>query len=359
MDGNKDDALKSLKIGKEALEKGDRNRALKFLNKARRLDPTLPIDDLLSTVNSDAGDHTTSAEEPAKNSSDQPSIRRRTGSAPVPGPSSSSSVSYTEEQVSIIREIKRKKNYYDILGVEKSCTVDDVRKSYRKLSLKVHPDKNKAPGAEEAFKLVSKAFQCLSNEESKRKYDVSGEDEVVYERRAAARPARGFNGYYEADVDAEEIFRNFFFGGMGGMAPAGNFGGFSFGGPGMAHRQAAADNGSGGFNVRALIQLLPVLLILLINFLPSSDPVYVLSQNYPYEHRLTTPKNVNYYVKSTKFEQDYPLGSRERATIEERVEREYFGILRQNCQFEMQRRQWGYIRETPHCDMLRKFDSVR
>ncbi|XP_004488532.1 chaperone protein dnaJ 49-like [Cicer arietinum] len=355
MDGNKDDALKSLKIGKEALEKGDRNRALKFLNKARRLDPTLPIDDLLSTIDSDAGDHPPPAAE-SPNNSDQPTIRRRT-SAPAPGPSSSSSTTYTEEQVTIIREIKRKKNYYDILGLEKSCTVDDVRKSYRKLSLKVHPDKNKAPGAEEAFKAVSKAFQCLGNEESKRKYDVSGEDEVVYERRAAARPAsaRGFNGYYEADIDAEEIFRNFFF---GGMAPAANFGGFSFGGPGMGHRQAAADNGSGGFNVRALIQVLPVLLILLVNFLPSSDPVYTLSQNYPYEHRLTTTKGVNYYVKSAKFEQDYPLESRERATIEAKVEREYFGILRQNCQFELQRRQWGYIRETPHCDMLRKFDLV-
>ncbi|GAU44441.1 hypothetical protein TSUD_400120 [Trifolium subterraneum] len=333
MDGNKDDALKSLKIGKEALESGDRNRALKFLNKARRLDPTLPIDDLLSTIDSDAGDHPTAAAEPRPNQSDQPSIRRRTA-APAQGTSLSSATSYSEEQVLIVREIKRKKNYYDILGLEKNCTVDDVRKSYRKLSLKVHPDKNKAPGAEEAFKSVSKAFQCLSNEESKRKYDLSGEDEIVYERRAAARPAAR------------------------GMAPAANFGGFSFGGPGMARRQAAADNGSGGFNFRALIQLLPVLLILLLNFLPSSDPVYTLQQNYPYEHRLTTPKGVNYYVKSTKFEEDYPSDSRERVTIEERVEREYFGILRQNCQFEIQRRQWGYIRETPHCDMLRKFDLV-
>ncbi|PNX78993.1 chaperone protein dnaJ 49-like [Trifolium pratense] len=107
----------------------------------------------------------------------------------------------------------------------------------------------------------------------------------------------------------------------------------------MAHGQAAADNGSGGFNVRALI------LVLLLNFI------------YPYEHRLTTSKGVTYYVKS-KFEQYYPLDSRERVTIDERVEREYFGILRHNCQFEIQRRQWGYIQEMPHCDMLRKFDLV-
>lgn len=357
MDGNKDDALKCLKIGKEALEAGDPTRALKFVTKARRLDPTLPVDDLLSAIEKDAGDQPAAAAsaEPSEPSSpskpsDQPSIRRR---VPVPGSSSSSSsATYTEEQIAVVREIRRKRNFYEILGLEKSCTVEDVRKAYRKLSLKVHPDKNKAPGAEEAFKAVSKAFQCLSNEESKKKYDLSGEDESVYERRATRPATRAYNGYYEADIDAEEIFRNFFF---GGMAPATNFGGFSFG-PGMGHRPA--EHGAGGFNIRALIQLLPVLLILLVNFLPSSDPIYALSRSYPYEHQFTTPKNVNYYVKSTKFAQDYPPNSHERTAIEERVEREYFSILQQNCRFEMQRRQWGYIRETPHCDMLRKFGSV-
>jgi len=362
MDGNKDDALKCLRIGKEALENGDRSRALKFVTKARRLDPTLPVDDLLSKIEADTGDQAPAAEAAAEPTAppDQPSLRRRAAtSAAAAGSSSasSSSATYTEEQVTIIREIKRKKNFYEILGLEKSCTVEDVRKSYRKLSLKVHPDKNKAPGAEEAFKAVSKAFQCLSNEESRRKYDVSGEDEAVYEQRAARPAARGYNGYYEADVDAEEIFRNFFF---GGMAPAANFGGFSFGPGGFNgfHGHRPAEHASGGFNVRALIQLLPVLLILLLNFLPSSEPLYSLSKSYPYEHRLTTPKGVNYYVKSAKFAQEYPPGSEERATLEERVEREYFSVLRQNCHFELQRRQWGYIRETPHCDMLRKFELV-
>ncbi|CAL0320076.1 unnamed protein product [Lupinus luteus] len=362
MDGNKDDALKCLKIGKEALEAGDPSRALKFLSKARRLDPTLPVDDLLSAIQKDEGDQPAAAAsgEPSEPSSPlkpsgQPSIRRR-GLARGSSSASSSSVAatYTDEQISVIREIRRKKNYYEILGLEKSCTVDDARKAYRKLSLKVHPDKNKAPGAEEAFKSVSKAFQCLSNEESKRKYDVSGEDESVYERRTNRQATRAYNGYYEADVDAEEIFRNFFFGG-GGMAPATNFGGFRFG-AGMGHRPA--EHGSGGFNARFIIQLLPVLLIILVSFLPSSDPIYTLSRSYPYEHQFTTPKGVNYYVKSTKFAQDYPPSSPGRTTIEEEVEREYSSILHQNCRLEMQRRQWGYIREMPHCDMLRKFDSV-
>ena len=50
MEGNKDDALKCLRIGKQAMEVGDRSRALKFISKARRLDPTLLVDDLLSEI---------------------------------------------------------------------------------------------------------------------------------------------------------------------------------------------------------------------------------------------------------------------------------------------------------------------
>jgi DnaJ family protein B protein 12 len=64
-----------------------------------------------------------------------------------------------QQRTQIIRSIQSTKDFDQILGLEKGCTEDDVRKAYRKLSLRVHPDKNKAPGAEEAFKAVSKASQ--------------------------------------------------------------------------------------------------------------------------------------------------------------------------------------------------------
>ncbi|KAF2317986.1 hypothetical protein GH714_041311 [Hevea brasiliensis] len=302
MDGNKDDALKCLKIGKDALESGDRTRALKFITKARRLDPTLPVDDLLSSIDKDSSPDQTAASTngPTGTTTNESKVRQRvpstgsSSSASASATASSSSATYTEEQITIVRQIKKKKDYYDILGLEKTCSVEDVRKAYRKLSLKVHPDKNKAPGAEEAFKAVSKAFQCLSNEESRKKYDLTGSDEPVYERRAPRHHGGqgGYNGYND-DFDPDEIFRQFFF---GGMPPATTqFRSFNFGG-GMGPR--TADNAS-GFNVRALIQLLPVLVILLLNFLPSSEPLYSLSRSYPYEYRFTTQKGVNFYVKST------------------------------------------------------------
>nr|AAL38258.1 dnaJ-like protein [Arabidopsis thaliana]AAO00902.1 dnaJ-like protein [Arabidopsis thaliana] len=365
MDGNKDDALKCLKICKSAMEAGDRPRALKFLAKARRLDPNLPIDDLVSELNNNKSDEPGSAKSPgsaaakdSSNSSDRPSLRQR-GSSTT---SSSSSMSYTEEQISIVRKIKSKKDYYEILGLESNCSVDDVRKAYRKLSLKVHPDKNQAPGSEEAFKSVSKAFQCLSNDEARKKYDVSGSDEPIYQPRRSAR-SNGFNGgyYYEDEFDPNEIFRSFFGGGGfggGGMPPAtAQFRSFNFG----ATRQRTANNNQApdaGFNARILLQLLPVVFILLLNFMPSSQPVYQLSATYPYQYKFTTQKGVNYFVKSSKFEQDYPRDSNDRHTLEEQVERDYVSILSQNCRYEMQRKQWGFVRETPHCDMMRRFDTA-
>ncbi|KAL4589762.1 hypothetical protein LXL04_002672 [Taraxacum kok-saghyz] len=356
MDGNKDDALRCLKIGKDALGLGDRARALKFISKARRLDPSLPVDDLLSNLEPDnpanESPSGSPSAKPSENSADDSSgVRRR---APPTG--SSSPGAYTEEQITIVSEIKRKKDYYDILGLEKSCTVDDIRKAYRKLSLKVHPDKNKAPGSEEAFKKVSKAFQCLRVDEYRKQYDLLGSDEPLYEMRTqrGGGHRHGFtNGgfYYDGDIDAEEIFRNFF-GGMNHGATT-QFTGFTFG-PGMGTGMPAG-NASGG--IRTLIQILPVLLLLLLNFLPSTEPVYSLSRTYGYEYRLTTQKGINFFVKSSNFERDYPLETPERIEIEERIEDEYLSVLTHNCRVEKQRVHWANKQRTPNCDALNQFQA--
>jgi len=68
-----------------------------------------------------------------------------------------------------------KRDYYDILGVSKNATADELKKAYRKLAIKFHPDKN--PGdkeAEENFKEAAEAYDVLSNEEKRRKYDQFG-----------------------------------------------------------------------------------------------------------------------------------------------------------------------------------------
>ena len=67
-----------------------------------------------------------------------------------------------------------KKDYYDILGLNHSATKDDIKKAYRKLALKYHPDKNKEKNAEEKFKEISEAYAVLYDDEKRKMYDQYG-----------------------------------------------------------------------------------------------------------------------------------------------------------------------------------------
>ena len=79
-----------------------------------------------------------------------------------------------ERECKIILE---KKDYYDILGVEKTADETQIKKAYRKLAIKFHPDKNKAKSAEEAFKKVNQAFCVLSDKTKRKNYDMFGSEE--------------------------------------------------------------------------------------------------------------------------------------------------------------------------------------
>jgi DnaJ-class molecular chaperone len=69
-----------------------------------------------------------------------------------------------------------KKNYYEILGLEKNVSETEIKKAYRKLSLKYHPDKSSEPGTEEKFKEISKAYSILSDSDKRRDYDLGKEE---------------------------------------------------------------------------------------------------------------------------------------------------------------------------------------
>ena len=64
------------------------------------------------------------------------------------------------------------KDYYQILGVSRSSNDDELKKAYRKLALKYHPDKNKDPGAEEKFKSIGEAYDVLSDPKKRRIYET-------------------------------------------------------------------------------------------------------------------------------------------------------------------------------------------
>ena len=72
--------------------------------------------------------------------------------------------------------MKMGKDYYKILGIAKGASEDDVRKAYRKMALKFHPDKNKSAGAEEKFKEIAEAYEVLSDKKKRDVYDKYGEE---------------------------------------------------------------------------------------------------------------------------------------------------------------------------------------
>ena len=100
-----------------------------------------------------------------------------------------------------------KRDYYDVLGVARNASDEDVRRVFRKLALEFHPDRNKKEGAEERFKEINEAYQVLSDPKKRSRYDRYGHAGV------AADGSRGFEGF-ENFGGFGDIF-DAFFGGFG------------------------------------------------------------------------------------------------------------------------------------------------
>ena len=117
-----------------------------------------------------------------------------------------------------------KRDYYEVLGVERTASAAEIKKAYRKLAIQYHPDKN--PGdkeAEEKFKEAAEAYSVLSDADKKARYDQFG-----FEGVSGAGGGSGFGG---AGMDMNDIFSMFgdIFGGHGGFGGFGGFGGGSAG----------------------------------------------------------------------------------------------------------------------------------
>lgn len=136
-----------------------------------------------------------------------------------------------------------KRDYYEILGVSKDASAEDIKKSYRKEALKYHPDRN--PGnkeAEEKFKQAAEAYEVLSDKDKRAKYDRFGHN--------AVKGGNGGGGFSGEGMTMEDIFSHFgdVFGENFGGSPFEQF----FGGQGGGRRTAAGRRGS---NLRIKVKL--------------------------------------------------------------------------------------------------------
>ena len=113
------------------------------------------------------------------------------------------------------------KDYYKILGVSQGSTDEELKKAYRKMALKYHPDKNKSAGAEEKFKEIAEAYDVLSDPKKREIYDKYGEEGL---KGGGGAGPDGNSFTYTFHGDPHETFRMFF----GGEDPFASF--FQFGG---------------------------------------------------------------------------------------------------------------------------------
>ena len=274
---SRDEADKCLEIAMRAIREGNKEKAEKFVRKAGKLFPSRRIQEVMNLVQG-------MGEEKESSEGSVPPHHRRNGHRDTSAEhdneeATTSNTSYTQEQVEAVKKIRRCKNYYEMLGVSKDCSESELKKSYRKLALAFHPDKNSAPGASEAFKAIGNAYAVLSDADKKRQYDLYGDEEPVRSRRSHHHgfyeyddPSHGF----QADMTAEEIFNMFFGGGMPGSNVYVRRGGrWQRQGAGASdhhdghghHHGAHYDNSAANFS--AIFQLMPILLLILVSMLSS------------------------------------------------------------------------------------------
>jgi len=370
MEVNKDEADKCLKIGAEALRRGDNERAVKFLKKCLRLYPLPGAKALLAQA--EAGQRTGQPSTTNQSSASQQRPRRSESTAS--STTGADGREYTEEQVRIVQQVLRSKEggrgaHYRILGIAQNSSESEIKKAYRKLSLKVHPDKNSAPQADDAFKAVGLAYATLSDTQKRTIYDRYGEEDPDNMGGGGMGGGMGQRGggvhMHGQQVNPEEIFNMFFGGGMagGGMGGPGvrmhttGFGpGFQFqGGAPRARRQGGAPRqqqqqrqeaaGPQNPTMGLLFQLLPVIIIMLLSFLkmddsgaatpmPGENRYFSLTHNPPFVNPLATKlssvKEIPYFV-SDKFMRTYNRDRYQLSQVERMVERAYETYLVNEC----------------------------
>jgi len=276
----------------------------------------------------------------------------------------------------MVDRINKCKDYYEILEISKEATKEEISKSYKKLALRLHPDKNGAPGAEDAFKKVSQAFSVLQDSSKRTQYNHRG-----FDAESSDAPSQYHRGYSSQGMDSmspEELFEAFFGPGMGGGLR------FSTGPMGMHmhntrrqrthnqnnERQQGRQNVEGGM-FSTIIQLLPILLLLLFTlFGGKSEAAFSLYRDGGYTQEQSTEKySVPYWTKGD-FNRDYPARSNTLRRLEEDIEYQWYTVMTNQCKQEIAQkrkaqsyaRYWGSAQDvdkakntrTPSCDQLRQ-----
>lgn len=249
---------------------------------------------------------------------------------------------YTSEQFEAVKKLKNCKDYYEVLGITKEATDSEIKKAYKKMALQLHPDKNKAPGAAEAFKAIGNAAAILTDPEKRKSYDLYGAEEQVSASRGGHRGHHtyeyGYSRGFETDFSAEELFNMFFGNGFPQQNVYMRQRRFH-----RAEQQQRRENQQQQPGYAAFINLLPIILLLALSMMSSfftSDSIYSLQPSHKYNvPRKTNALKIQYYVKEN-FHTEYQ-GSVGR--LEASVEEEYINNLKHACYRERNYSKYYYL----------------
>lgn len=324
---NKDSAEQCRDMGKDFLQKGEIAKAIRFFEKSLKLYPLPGVELLRQRSVELLKEHDTPKAKPTappSSSSPRPSANTPNGNFSSSSASSTPSTAatstsrpYTAEQESGSRKIiaTSKTSHYNVLGVSRSATDNEIKKAYRKLALKFHPDKNSAPSAEGAFKAITNAHDILSDRQKRSVYDQVGHEQADQAMNQGGGGMGGFqsrggqafrHGPNGVEISPEDLFNMFFNGGAMG-------GGHGF--RQYAHKQRHEPDQRGGREpggIMQLIQLLPILVLFLMAFSPSSSsqPTYSLNAMPPYviPKKSPPPLEVPFFV-TENFDRYHPKGN--------------------------------------------------
>ena len=353
---NRDESEKCKELGKRYYDVGQYEKAAKFFDKSLRLYALPGVAELKANAErmAEAASSESSSPNPAPPPpSPSPSSSSRVPPPPPhvpPTPSNSNRDSsannaqnqrpYTAEQEAGAKKIiaLAKKGHYDVLGVSKNASDAEIKKSYRKLALKFHPDKNNAPNAEGAFKAISGAFDCLSDSSKREMYDSYGHENGPQGGMGGGGfgGRGGMHGMHE--VSPEDLFNMFFQGAAGpgfrahfgapGRFPGQHGNGFRQQQQrGQGNRQEAAGDQGRPSLAGQLIQFLPILLLILMSFSSlggRQQQVYSLRRDGQYSiKKMTQTDNISpdipFYVPAS-FERTHPSYSPNYRQVERAVE---------------------------------------
>lgn len=215
------------------MNSGNYEKAIKLLDKAKQLYPNSRAEELQDLIiklraNSSKNKHNNQTASDSKPSS----VRQRKQSGSEARCSSDdykSHSDYTTEQLNLVKKINNCKSYYQVLSVSQDATDNEIKKSYKKLALHLHPDKNHAPGAVEAFKTLGNAMAVLTDARKRKEYDLSGGNYITPNGNSNySKSPSSYNQYYShshqhhhyssseasfsggEEFTAEELFHMFF-----------------------------------------------------------------------------------------------------------------------------------------------------